>query len=133
MEDCLETHLDCRYLFEQTPLPTRLIDIRSDNGVEAVCLIESKTLPPTTHYSALSHVWGTRPFLLTILATLTDRQWCISLSDMPANFVDAINTTRSFKFGISLRLNYRLLATASLEIRERLRLFPPLSKKEENI
>jgi hypothetical protein len=75
--------------FAEAYLPTRLIDA-GPSDVGSVRLVNSKELPRSAPYAALSHVWGTRPFLSTTSATLRDRERCIALSDMPANFRDAI-------------------------------------------
>jgi hypothetical protein len=80
--------------FADAYLPTRLIDA-GPSDVGYVRLVNSKELPRSAPYAALSHVWGTRPFLSTTSATLKDRERCIALSDMPANFRDSIISIRA--------------------------------------
>ncbi|KAK5659436.1 hypothetical protein OQA88_637 [Cercophora sp. LCS_1] len=102
---CNETHTKCH---SRTPfLPARLLDVSPpDLSPSEIRLITTDTLPPSTPYLALSHCWGTTPFLTTTLSTLPALVTSIPISSLPPNFLDAITTTR--------RLSHRYIWIDSL-------------------
>ncbi|KAI1264021.1 hypothetical protein F5Y18DRAFT_428528 [Xylariaceae sp. FL1019] len=75
-------------------MPKRLIDVRQNGdtgvniwepGVDAVC-----------EYVALSHPWGSQlPFFVSTQENIDDHRRNIDISDLPATFQDAIETTRA--------------------------------------
>ncbi|TLD26136.1 HET-domain-containing protein [Venturia nashicola] len=89
-----DAHFDCQLPYIDSSLPTRLIDVGIDTA-GPVRLVSSERLPSSTQYVALSHCWGTKPFLSTTRATLRDREYGIDLQDLPANFHDSIIAVRA--------------------------------------
>jgi hypothetical protein len=74
------------------PLPTRLIDVGSSEGVESPFLLESTG--QLGNWFALSYCWGEYLPLRTTLETLEQHKQGIPLEQMPTLFQDAITITR---------------------------------------
>lgn len=88
-------------------LPTRLLDVGSDDDKESLRLIETSK-GQLARYLAFSHCWGPPETkkLLTTTETLSSRLKFIDQADMPPNFSDAVTITR--------RLGYKYLWIDSL-------------------
>ncbi|KAE9971704.1 hypothetical protein EG327_009767 [Venturia inaequalis] len=96
INDCFvpDAHFDCQLPYVDASLPTRLIDVGIGEA-GPIRLVSSERLPSSTEYVALSHCWGTKPFLSTTCATLGDRESGIELQDLPANFRDSVIAIRA--------------------------------------
>jgi hypothetical protein len=99
--ECERSHTNCRIQLEgknnanHKRLPTRLIDVGSDDVIYPPCLVLSSALPtPDTSYITLSHCWGTTPRLTssTTIANLSDRLQ--ALPELPLSFQQAIMLAR---------------------------------------
>lgn len=101
LELCKEQHDHGHDRFDQTYIPDRLIDVRS----ETLRLIFRNEILPSNcssefKYAALSYCWGSgESQAKTTTTTLYDRQAGISEAEMPPVLCDAIRVTRAL--GIS--------------------------------
>ncbi|KAK4164312.1 heterokaryon incompatibility protein-domain-containing protein [Cladorrhinum sp. PSN259] len=94
-DECITSHKFCRQgpqevLPPPTILPTRVIDVGSDDAEPRLCLPQGKT----GTWVALSHCWGGFRPLTTETRTLKERLQRISLVEMPKTFRDAVTLTR---------------------------------------
>ncbi|KAF5706116.1 het-domain-containing protein [Fusarium mundagurra] len=90
LEDCISNHKACwRPDFNQTTLPTRVIDVGLINGTRCPKLIDGNGA--YGKYCALSHCWGERQVLTTTLDTLPERYGRLPLESMSKTFRDAVN------------------------------------------
>ena len=92
IQQCVSSHKTCSN-FASTPLPTRVIDVGSDDrephlyephGEEGV-------------YAALSHCWGTSVVMTTQLATLSERTRQVPMVTLPKTFRDAVILARALE------------------------------------
>ncbi|KAG4431636.1 hypothetical protein IFR05_012878 [Cadophora sp. M221] len=94
---CITKHPD-EYCppFQAYPLPTRLVDIGSVDGIECPKLILSTG--ECGLYTALSHCWGGETPLRTTMASI--EQYCLGLpiNIIPKTFLDAMTITRELGF-----------------------------------
>ena len=98
LERCQTHHRRCRaWTTDNSPLPTRVIDVGSIEGTEQPVLHESRA-GETAPYLALSHSWGKAQILMTTTETLEERKRGIPLDRMPRTFRDAVVVTRSLGF-----------------------------------
>lgn len=90
MNDCRKNHTTCLNA-EQTPLPTRLVDVTPIDGSEIVRI--HTTYGEKERYAALSYCWGgPQPIALT-KATMAQMEKMIQLSSLPQTLQDAIIVT----------------------------------------
>jgi hypothetical protein len=100
---CKTHHLKCRLppSSSQQWLPTRLLDVGSDNGPEPQLprVVEKRGIPHAgLRYAALSHMWGdveVAPPLRTMQHNYHSVREAIQFERLPRNFIDAIHTCRS--------------------------------------
>jgi hypothetical protein len=100
LKECLSKHAECSKPAERGFLPTRVIDVGSENDATvALCETKSFDIPQEgRRFIALSHCWGKARLLTTTLETLDERLAGISLSSLPPVFRDAVIATR--KLGV---------------------------------
>lgn len=100
--ECASGHQQCRWHNEtgsteatKPELPTRILDIRCDQGKALVRLIEPHGL--RADYAALSHRWGppAKQPLRTTKALLNQHRAGIQLSQLPKTFQDAVSIARA--------------------------------------
>jgi len=98
IHDCLTNHKLCG-VGDARPLPTRILDIGEDQGVDPtrICVVESSS-GQTARYIALSHSWGGDKPIITERANLEDHIAGMPFSRFPKTFQDAVRITR--KLGI---------------------------------
>lgn len=92
---CLKTHHRCASL-KATGLPTRLIDISYRDGLDVVCLIDSKDLSNDydERYACLSYCWGRQEVYTLTLATIDKARDGISVKVLPKTIQDAVLVAR---------------------------------------
>ncbi|KAI0546407.1 heterokaryon incompatibility protein-domain-containing protein [Xylaria curta] len=93
LQTCLSTHHDCREDTESGWLPTRLVDIKK------MALKRSADIPlrGDRRYIALSHHWGTEPFLMLTRQNLTSLQKKIPYKDLRRTFRNAIDAAKDLR------------------------------------
>ncbi|KAI1877697.1 hypothetical protein JX265_003705 [Neoarthrinium moseri] len=96
ISECLASHPSCR---QSEPggyfLPSRLIDVESQQLQDGVVLTESSAIPSDSRYVALSYCWGDyKPPCITTPSTLHQNKQRIPWSTLPATFQDAVRFTR---------------------------------------
>ncbi|KAH6716959.1 putative tol protein [Leptodontidium sp. MPI-SDFR-AT-0119] len=94
LKECLETHgSNCPSKFD-VGLPTRVIDVNSDDNSQRLSL-HRRLLRERGQYAALSYCWGDPPHPFVTTADLiqdpSQRDW----SQLPATIQDAIRVTRA--------------------------------------
>ncbi|KAL5316583.1 hypothetical protein ACEPPN_015632 [Leptodophora sp. 'Broadleaf-Isolate-01'] len=94
LKECLETHgSNCPSKFD-VGLPTRVIDVNSDDNLQRLSL-HRRLLRERGQYAALSYCWGDPPHPFVTTADLiqdpSQRDW----SQLPATIQDAIRVTRA--------------------------------------
>jgi hypothetical protein len=89
IRDCIDNHRDCDRI-ECTPLPTRVIDVGSENNEPRLYVSKQEN----AKYTTLSHCWGSKVPMTTTLARVKERQREIKFRELPKTFRDAINITR---------------------------------------
>ena len=97
LDECLLSHPHCA-LTRKSELPTRLINVWSDDGAREPTLEEPVNDDSQQSYLALSHSWGSTPTLRTTLDTIEDRKKGLPWSTLPKTFQDAISITRRLGF-----------------------------------
>jgi Heterokaryon incompatibility protein (HET) len=103
ISQCKTHHLKCRLPPSSSEqwLPTRLLDVGSDNGAEPHLprVVETRGIPHAgLRYAALSHMWGDveiAPPLRTMQHNYYSVREAIQFERLPQNFIDAIHTCRS--------------------------------------
>jgi hypothetical protein len=70
IDACEEMHADCATPHETKTLPTRLLDIGSNN--DEIRLVTTESLPVHTQYATLSHCWGSKSFMTLTSHTFAD-------------------------------------------------------------
>lgn len=97
INDCKSNHDKCQV--DKTDwVPSRLLDVRCDQGTEHLKLIEAAQQGTCAPYAALSHMWGDssmRAPLRTLVSNYDDMSAGIPMSMLPRNFADAVITTRA--------------------------------------
>ncbi|KAF7539457.1 hypothetical protein G7054_g2182 [Neopestalotiopsis clavispora] len=97
IHDCVKTH-DCSSIqFKTQSLPTRLIYIPENVSNGCIRLVvDTTSLPPNTHYTALTHCWGKiEPQCLTTVENINTYSTAgIPWGIMPQTFRDAMQYTR---------------------------------------
>ena len=97
---CQQTHLDCRLgmgpdeIENETGLPTRVIDVRSD-GEDPFLFVTARKPAP---FIALSHCWGGHNKATTTQLNYLSHQNNIPISSLPKTFQDAVQITRALDF-----------------------------------
>jgi hypothetical protein len=99
IRSCKSTHGACRRAPGSSPwLPTRLLDVGSDDGSREPRVIETKDLSTTdTPYAALSHMWGdveNAAPLQTMKFNYDTVKQNVSNRKLPQNFADAVEVCR---------------------------------------
>jgi hypothetical protein len=92
---CDSSHQECS-LPTITPLPRRVLDVRSTGHEQNVCLKESGP-GETGRYMALSHCWGQEQPLRTLRSNLARMRQGIDWEILPKTFQDAIALTRKLQ------------------------------------
>ena len=93
LEECLETHKICSAsTADDPPLPHRVIDVGSINGVAEPHLLE--TSGQVGNYLILSHCWGGGCPIMTTSKNIQSHLIQLKLLDLPRTFRDAIQVTR---------------------------------------
>ncbi|KAL2674097.1 hypothetical protein Neosp_012543 [[Neocosmospora] mangrovei] len=87
IQQCVDTHDECRYGSENQPFPTRILDIGSEGTCPRLCVPNSDE---RGKYAALSHCWGDVMPLKTTKSTFDEFCRGIDLSKFPQTFKDAI-------------------------------------------
>ena len=95
MTDCLSSHENCR-LEESSPLPTRVIDVQAGCANQRCRIVETRGR--TGRYVALSHCWGGAITPVLSDETIRDFFEDLPVSQLPANFQDAVKITRDLGF-----------------------------------
>jgi hypothetical protein len=94
---CQNDHHECRKASASDWVPTRLLQLSSNNR-DMVKLVITKETKITGPYCTLSHSWGITPFLTTTNGNLHDSLTeGIDISTMPKNFRHAIDVARFMK------------------------------------
>ncbi|KAK4222675.1 heterokaryon incompatibility protein-domain-containing protein, partial [Podospora fimiseda] len=92
LTECVESHPLCKTVHEEHTLPTRIIDVGSDNeNIERRPVISNGI---TGKYITLSHCWGNFVPLTTEISTMQKRISGISYSTLPKTFQDAVTIAR---------------------------------------
>jgi hypothetical protein len=100
LRDCDAGHNDCSCSTDESSYPSRLLQVRDEDGTETIRLITTKNLPVrNSRYLALSHCWGSsseeeRKMKITTKANLTERTTKINLQSLPRLYQDAIQIVR---------------------------------------
>ena len=76
-------------------MPTRLIDLSSDNGLGVVKIISSHTLGMRSAYATLSYCWGGDQSVKTTMSTIDRQQNSIQIDTLGRTLQDAIKVARS--------------------------------------
>ena len=88
LRECIEKH-DCQ---GSTTLPSRVLDVsQSLKGGISLYVTDQEVEP----YAALSHCWGGEVPMKTMTSNYAAQQNHIAVDDLPQNFKDAIEVTRS--------------------------------------
>ncbi|PMD51473.1 HET-domain-containing protein [Hyaloscypha bicolor E] len=90
LNDCL-SHPGCAEKWKPTLLPTRVIDVGSENKEPRLYLSRTEE---TGRYVALSYCWGGKYFIRTTKSTISMRMQNIPLSDFPRTLKEAIIVVR---------------------------------------
>lgn len=77
-----------------TTLPTRVLDVKHEGSDPFLFVTDGEM----GQYLALSHCWGKPRFLTTTTANIDKHKICVSMSDMPQNFQDAVIVARRLGF-----------------------------------
>ena len=94
IDACLNSHEHCKSK-DRDFLPTRLLSVRPYKGSPDVQLVNSKDLPSSTKYIALSHCWGKFHIqCLTRQANLSQQLEWILWGTLTRTFQDAVDFTR---------------------------------------
>jgi hypothetical protein len=98
IKECLETHGGCpKWDEKDSPsLPTRVLDLSSDGGIEKVKLHISHG--EKGQYTSLSYCWGSTPQMMTNKSTVSSFIDGIEVEKLPRTLRDAIFSTQ--KLGI---------------------------------
>ncbi|TVY27661.1 hypothetical protein LHYA1_G004889 [Lachnellula hyalina] len=92
LDECHQRHASCPA--EQIPvLPSRVVDVGVSKDAQFCRILVSNGR--TGKYVALSHCWGGPISPLLNTATLPGFQEALAISDLPANFRDAVLVTRN--------------------------------------
>ncbi|KAF2731285.1 HET-domain-containing protein, partial [Polyplosphaeria fusca] len=90
---CRESHDACNRLRKHGVLPTRLIDIGTEDSPNPR-LVLSRTISDSSKehaaYMTLSHKWGSAPFLVLSWHNLKEFQEALPMEQVPKTFRDAI-------------------------------------------
>ncbi|KAI1022001.1 hypothetical protein LB504_007548 [Fusarium proliferatum] len=92
MSECSTKHESCTKHLE-SPLPTRVVSVGSSDA--DIRLVELKNVP--ARYVTLSHCWGHKQLLRTIIATLEDMKKSINANSLPIVFQQAIWIVRMLR------------------------------------
>lgn len=91
IEECDGNHPQCRAT-GPTKLPTRILEVSSDDKDISVRLVESHG--EEAHYAALSYVWGDpKQQCMTTISNLDDHFSNIPLQNLPNSVADAVSCT----------------------------------------
>ena len=95
LSTCTTEHKKCNVLHTlQDWSPTRLINVRGvRSGDETISLVQGEDKLPHLRYMTLSHCWGSQPFLKLTQSNLGQLKECISISELPKTFQDAVMVT----------------------------------------
>ncbi|TVY47297.1 hypothetical protein LOCC1_G002862 [Lachnellula occidentalis] len=92
LDECHEQHTSCPP--EQTPmLPSRVVDVGTSKDAQFCRILVSNGM--SGKYVALSHCWGGPISPLLTTDALHGFQEALAISDLPANFRDAVLVTRN--------------------------------------
>jgi hypothetical protein len=97
---CLVHHESCSLTQDLRWMPSRLLDIELQPGVQdLIRLIERNDVQfldtiAGVRYLTLSHAWGNHVPLVLFHANLGEMKRGLKISDLPQCFQDAINLTR---------------------------------------
>ncbi|TVY41306.1 hypothetical protein LSUB1_G004145 [Lachnellula subtilissima] len=92
LDECHQQHASCPT--EQIPvLPSRVVDVGTSKDAQFCRILVSNGI--TSKYVALSHCWGGPISPLLTTDTLPGFQEALAISDLPANFRDAVLVTRN--------------------------------------
>lgn len=92
LQNCVANHEKCPSL-TSSPLPTRVLDVCPDFGLDKLRLYASKG--EEDRYAALSYCWGGPQPIVTTHATLESHQESLVFGHLPNTIQDAIITTRN--------------------------------------
>ena len=94
--ECLENHEICLASSAgDPPLPHRVIDVGSLDGMAEPCLLETST-GQVGKYMTLSYCWGGGTPIKTTSKNIQHHRVEIKLADLPRTFRDAVKVTRTF-------------------------------------
>jgi hypothetical protein len=97
MRDCLESHPTCRGTITKPFLPTRLIDVGTDDIVPRLVDTKAEKLQ-STPYLTLSYCWGGKHGLTLCESTLETLKAGIPTNQLPRTIQDAVSVTRKLGF-----------------------------------
>lgn len=95
MSFCNTNHA-CRQNLDQSPLPTRVIDVGPADGSNPPYLLDSSGMRGT--YVTLSHSWGGDLKMKLLSSNFADYHSSILEHTLPATFRDAVKVTRNLGF-----------------------------------
>lgn len=96
LDECEDRHADCAITHLPESLPTRLLDVGTQN--DEIRLVKAEVLPDGTQYATLSHCWGSKPFLTLTRATLGEFLVRVPFERLSKTFRDAIIAARNLGF-----------------------------------
>ena len=95
MSDCLTNHTKCARFYDNSYIPSRLLQMSAD--ADDVChnvrLIETSDQASNLSYMALSHCWGEGDFLKLTTENLSRLLSGFDITELPRTFSDAIYMT----------------------------------------
>ncbi|KAK7177750.1 heterokaryon incompatibility protein [Paraphaeosphaeria sporulosa] len=96
LRECEDSHTECATFHLNKTLPTRLLDVGSNN--DELRLVTTESLPARTHYATLSHCWGSKPFFTLTRSNFGDFLESIPFDRLSKTFRDAITAARNLEF-----------------------------------
>jgi hypothetical protein len=100
--NCIENHADCKSSLPTSSrqtlheLPTRVIDVGLPDATQEPYLFVTDARKGK--WIALSHCWGSKPFLCTLKANIARLRISIAVSEMPRTFQDAVTLVRALGY-----------------------------------
>ena len=92
MQICLESHKKCSHGESLPILPTRILELFDDDDNETIRLVSKESM--RSRYVTLSHVWGKKQIIRTLLENITQHQVAIPMEKLSKTFHEAVITTR---------------------------------------
>lgn len=96
LEECVTQHRDTCPVTPGASLPTRVIDVGSEDGSRIPKIFVTGGKPGV--WLTLSHCWGTQVRFVLDSTNIEDRMKGLPVDHLPRTFLDAIRVTRSLGF-----------------------------------